>query len=177
MASATRSRNRRSTWSAPSRKRKRRRRPSNKRTAPERLMANATIHVDVVSAEESIFSGEAEFVVLPGEAGELGIYPRHTPLITRIKPGAVRIVPAGGGEEQLIFVNGGIIEVQPQVITVLADTAIRGHDLDEAKAAEALKAAEEARRTAKSNEEQAIAEASISSMAAQLAAIRKLRKR
>ncbi|HEV8107539.1 MAG TPA: F0F1 ATP synthase subunit epsilon [Burkholderiales bacterium] len=137
----------------------------------------ATIHVDVVSAEESIFSGEAEFVVLPGEAGELGIYPRHTPLITRIRPGAVRIVPAGGGEEQLIFVNGGIIEVQPNVITVLADTAIRGHDLDEAKAAEALKAAEEARRTAKSNEEQAIAEASISTMAAQLAAIRKLRKR
>ena len=140
-------------------------------------MANATIHVDVVSAEESIFSGEAEFVVLPGEAGELGIYPRHTPLITRIKPGAVRIVPAGGGEEQLIFVNGGIIEVQPKVITVLADTAIRGHDLDEAKAAEALKAAEEARRSARSNEEQAIAEASISTMAAQLAAIRKLRRR
>ena len=137
----------------------------------------ATIHVDVVSAEESIFSGEAEFVVLPGEAGELGFYPRHTPLITRIKPGAVRIVPAGGGEEQLIFVNGGIIEIQPNVITVLADTAIRGHDLDEAKAAEALKAAEEARRSAKSNEEQAIAEASISTMAAQLAAIRKLRKR
>jgi len=140
-------------------------------------MANPTIHVDVVSAEESIFSGEAEFVVLPGEAGELGIYPRHTPLITRIRPGAVRILPAGGGEEQLIFVNGGIIEVQPKVITVLADTAIRGHDLDEAKAAEALKAAEDARRTAKSNEEQAIAEASISTMAAQLAAIRKLRKR
>jgi len=140
-------------------------------------MAKATIHVDVVSAEESIFSGEAEFVVLPGEAGELGIYPRHTPLITRIKPGAVRIVPAGGGEEQLIFVNGGIIEIQPNMITVLADTAIRGHDLDEAKAAEALKAAEEARRTAKSNQEQAIAEASISTMAAQLAAIRKLRKR
>ena len=137
----------------------------------------ATIHVDVVSAEEAIFSGEAEFVVLPGEVGELGIYPRHTPLITRIKPGAVRIKPAGGGEEQLIFVNGGIIEIQPDVITVLADTAIRGHDLDEAKAAEALKAAEEARRTARSNEEQAIAEASISTMAAQLAAIRKLRKR
>jgi len=88
-------------------------------------MAN-TIHVDVVSAEESIYSGEAEFVVLPGEAGELGIYPRHMPLITRIKPGAVRIKPAGGGEEQLIFVAGGILEVQPKVITVLADTAIRG---------------------------------------------------
>jgi len=140
-------------------------------------MAAPTIHVDVVSAEEQIFSGEAEFVVLPGEAGELGIYPRHIPLITRIKPGAVRIKPAGGGEEQLIFVAGGILEVQPKVITVLADTAIRGHDLDEAKASEALKAAEEARRTAKSNEEQAIAEASITTMAAQLAAIRKLRKR
>ena len=101
------------------------------RTQP---MAAATIHVDVVSAEESIFSGEAEFVVLPGEAGELGIYPRHTPLITRIKPGAVRIKPAGGGEEQLIFVAGGILEVQPTLITVLADTAIRGNDLDEAKA-------------------------------------------
>jgi F-type H+-transporting ATPase subunit epsilon len=102
-------------------------------------VAAATIHVDVVSAEEQIFSGEAEFVVLPGEAGELGIYPRHTPLITRIKPGAVRIKPAGGGEEQLIFVAGGILEVQPKVITVLADTAIRGADLDEAKANEALR--------------------------------------
>src|SRR5215467_2173927 len=137
----------------------------------------STIHVDVVSAEESIYSGEAEFVVLPGEAGELGIYPRHTPLITRIKPGSVRIQPAGGGEEELIFVQGGILEVQPGVVTVLADTAIRGRDLDEAKATEALKAAEEARRNAKSNEEQAIAEASIATMAAQVAAIRKLRKK
>ena len=137
----------------------------------------ATIHVDVVSAEESIFSGEAEFVVLPGEAGELGIYPRHTPLITRIKPGAVRIVPAGGGEEQLIFVNGGIIEVQPKVITVLADTAIRGRDLDEAKAAEALKKAEEARRNAKDKQEIATVETELASLAAQLAAIRKLRKK
>src|SRR5580765_3492083 len=126
-----------------------------------------TIHVDVVSAEESIYSGEAEFVVLPGEAGELGIYPQHMPLITRIKAGSVRIKPAGGGAEELIFVAGGILEVQPKLVTVLADTAIRGHDLDEAKAAEALKAAEEARRTARSNEEQAIAEASISTMAAQ----------
>src|SRR6266516_568055 len=115
-------------------------------------MAN-TIHVDVVSAEASIYSGEAEFVVLPGEAGELGIYPRHTPLITRIKAGAVRITPAGGGPEQLIFVAGGILEVQPKVITVLADTAIRGADLDEAKAAEALKRAEEARRSAKDKQE------------------------
>jgi F-type H+-transporting ATPase subunit epsilon len=137
----------------------------------------ATIHIDVVSAEESIYSGEAEFVVLPGEAGELGIYPRHTPLMTRIKPGAVRIRPAGGGPEELIFVAGGILEVQPQVITVLADTAIRGVDLDEAKASEALKRAEEARRSAKDKQEIATVEAELSSLAAQLAAIRKLRQK
>jgi F-type H+-transporting ATPase subunit epsilon len=136
----------------------------------------ATIHVDVVSAEESIFSGEAEFVVLPGEAGELGIYPRHTPLITRIKPGAVRIQPAGGGEE-LIFVAGGILEVQPSVITVLADTAIRGHDLDEAKALEAKQRAEEALRNASDRQEMATVEAELAMLAAQLAAIRKLRRR
>jgi F-type H+-transporting ATPase subunit epsilon len=135
------------------------------------VIAN-TIHVDVVSAEASIYSGEAEFVVLPGEAGELGIYPRHTPLITRIKPGAVRIVPAGGGAEELIFVAGGILEVQPQVITVLADTAIRGHDLDEA-----LQRAEEARRSARDKQEIAAVEAELSSLAAQLAAIRKLRQK
>jgi F-type H+-transporting ATPase subunit epsilon len=140
-------------------------------------MAAATLHIDVVSAEESIFSGEAEFVVLPGEAGELGIYPRHTPLITRIKPGTVEITPAGGGEKQLIFVAGGILEVQPKVVTVLADTAIRGKDLDEAKATQALKEAEEARRTAKSAEGVAAAEASLALLAAQIAAIRKLRKR
>jgi F-type H+-transporting ATPase subunit epsilon len=139
-------------------------------------MAN-TIHIDVVSAEESIYSGEAEFVVLPGEAGELGIYPRHTPLITRIKPGAVRILPAGGGGEELIFVAGGILEVQPKVITVLADTAIRGRDLDEAKANEALKKAEEARRSARDKQEVAAVEAEVSSLAAQLAAIRKLRQK
>jgi len=139
-------------------------------------MAN-TIHIDVVSAEESIYSGEAEFVVLPGEAGELGIYPRHTPLITRIKPGAVRIQPAGGGEEELIFVAGGILEVQPKVVTVLADTAIRGHDLDEAKAHEALKRAEEARRTAKDKQEIAVVEGEVAMLAARLAAIRKMRKK
>jgi F-type H+-transporting ATPase subunit epsilon len=136
-----------------------------------------TIHIDVVSAEESIYSGEAEFVVLPGEAGELGIYPRHTPLITRIKPGAVRILPAGGGAEELIFVAGGILEVQPTVITVLADTAIRGHDLDEAKANEALQRAEEARRSARDKQEVAAVEAEVASLAAQLAAIRKLRQK
>jgi F-type H+-transporting ATPase subunit epsilon len=140
-------------------------------------MAAPTIHVDVVSAEESIFSGEAEFVVLPGEAGELGIYPRHMPLITRIKPGAVRIVPAGGGEEQLIFVAGGILEVQPKVITVLADTAIRGHDLDEAKANEALKQAEIARANAKDSVGVAAATAEMANLAAQIAAIRKMRKK
>jgi F-type H+-transporting ATPase subunit epsilon len=139
-------------------------------------MAQATIHVDVVSAEESIFSGEAEFVVLPGEAGELGIYPRHTPLITRIRPGAVRIQKPGG-EEELVFVAGGILEVQPKLITVLADTAIRGSDLDEAKAQEALKQAEEARARAKDKQEIATVEGELSMLAAQLAAIRKLRKK
>jgi F-type H+-transporting ATPase subunit epsilon len=134
-----------------------------------------TIQVDVVSAEESIFAGEAEFVALPGEAGELGIYPRHTPLITRIKPGVVRIKVPGKAEDEQIFVAGGILEVQPHVVTVLADTAIRGKDLDEAKAREALQRAEEARRNANNDLEIAKAEAELSSMAAQLAAIRKIR--
>jgi len=139
-------------------------------------MAN-TIHIDVVSAEESIYSGEAEFVVLPGEAGELGIYPRHIPLITRIKPGSVRIRPAGGGEEELIFVAGGILEVQPKMITVLADTAIRGADLDEAKANEALRRAKEAMEKSQDKQEIATLQAEFASMAAQLAAIAKLRKK
>ncbi len=134
-----------------------------------------TIRVDVVSAEESIFAGEAEFVALPGEAGELGIYPRHTPLITRIKPGVVRIKVPGKDEQEQIFVAGGILEVQPHVVTVLADTAIRGRDLDEAKAREALQRAEDARRNANSDMEIAKAEAELSSMAAQIAAIRKIR--
>jgi F-type H+-transporting ATPase subunit epsilon len=136
-----------------------------------------TIQVDVVSAEESIFSGLAEFVVLPGEAGELGIYPRHAPLITRIRPGVVRIKVADQAAEEQVFVAGGILEVQPHVVTVLADTAIRGKDLDEAKARESLKAAEEARRNASSDLEIAKVEAEMSSIAAQLAAIRKLRGR
>jgi F-type H+-transporting ATPase subunit epsilon len=135
----------------------------------------STMHVDVVSAEESIFGGEAEFVVLPGEAGELGIYPRHAPLITRIKPGVVRIKVHGRVDEEQVFVAGGILEVQPHVVTVLADTAIRGRDLDEAKANEALKRAEEARRNAIDKLEIAHVEAEISILAAQLAAIRKLR--
>ena len=137
----------------------------------------ATIQVDVVSAEENIFSGEAKFVALPGENGELGILPRHTPLITRIKPGAVRIQPADGGEEVFVFVAGGILEVQPSKITVLADTAIRGHDLDEAKANEAKKLAEEAMRNAKSDIDLAKAQGEFAMMAAQIAAIAKLRKR
>ena len=135
-----------------------------------------TLHIDVVSNEQSVYSGEAEFVVLPGESGELGIYPRHTPLITRIKPGAVRIQKPGG-EEELVFVAGGILEVQPKVITVLADTAIRGADLDEAKANEAIKKAEEARRNAKDKQEIAVVEGELSMLAAQLAAIRRLRKK
>jgi len=139
-------------------------------------MAAPTIHIDVVSAEASIFSGEAEFVVLPGEAGELGIYPRHAPLITRIKAGAVRIQKPGG-EEEFVFVAGGILEVQPKVITVLADTAIRGHDLDEAKANEAITKAEEARRSTKDKQEIAVVEGELAMLAAQLAAIRKLRKK
>lgn len=135
-----------------------------------------TLHVDVVSAEQSVYSGEAEFVVLPGEAGELGIYPQHTPLITRMKPGSVRIKPVDGDEE-LIFVAGGILEVQPKVVTVLADTAIRGHDLDEAKATEALKRAEESRAKAQDKQEIAAVEAELATLAAQLAAIQRLRRK
>ena len=133
-----------------------------------------TIHVDVVSAEESIFSGEARFVALPGEAGELGIYPRHTPLITRIKAGAVRIEKADGSEE-FIFVAGGVLEVQPQCVTVLSDTAIRGKDLDEAKALEAKKRAEEALANRQAETNYASAEAELAQALAQLQAIQRLR--
>ena len=139
-------------------------------------MAN-TIHVDVVSAEEQIFSGEAEFVVLPGVDGELGIYPRHTPLLTAIKPGAVRIKLPGQAEDELVFVQGGFLEVQPNVVTVLADTAIRAHDLDEAKALEAKAKAEDAMRSKLSAEEIARAQAELAAAAAQLQAISRLRKR
>jgi len=137
----------------------------------------ATIHVDVVSAESSIFSGEAKFVALPGENGELGILPRHTPLITRIRPGAVRIVRADTGEEEFVFVAGGILEVQPGSVTVLADTAIRGHDLDEAKALDARQRAEEAMKNAKNDIDFAKAQGEFATMAAQIAAISKLRKK
>jgi F-type H+-transporting ATPase subunit epsilon len=137
----------------------------------------ATLQVDVVSAEEQIFSGEARFVALPGEMGELGIYPRHTPLITRIKPGAVRIQRADNGEEEFVFVAGGILEVQPTGVTVLADTAIRGKDLDEAKATEAKKHAEEAMKNAKSDIDFAKAQGEFAAMAAQIAALRKYRRK
>jgi F-type H+-transporting ATPase subunit epsilon len=135
-----------------------------------------TIHVDVVSAEASIFSGEAKFVALPGEAGELGILPGHIPLITRIRPGAVRIEKADGGEE-FVFVAGGILEVQPNCITVLSDTAIRGKDLDEAKASDARKHAEEAVKNAKSDIDLAKATSELAVMAAQIAALRKYRQK
>jgi F-type H+-transporting ATPase subunit epsilon len=136
----------------------------------------ATLHVDVVSAEELIFSGEAKFVALPGESGELGILPKHTPLITRIKPGAVRIKRADDSEE-FVFVAGGILEVQPHRVTVLADTAVRGKDLDEAKAAEAKKRAEEALKNAKSELDLAKAQSELAIQAAQLAALRKFLKK
>ena len=136
----------------------------------------ATLQVDVVSAEESIFSGQASFVALPGEMGELGIYPRHTPLITRIKPGAVRIQRADNGQEEFVFVAGGILEVQPGTVTVLADTAIRGKDLDEAKATEAKRLAEEALKNASSKIDQAVIQNELMTLAAQIAALRKYRK-
>jgi F-type H+-transporting ATPase subunit epsilon len=134
----------------------------------------ATLHVDVVSAEASIFSGEAKFVTLPGEAGELGILPGHAPLISRVRAGVVRISRTDGNEED-IFVAGGLLEVQPGVVTVLADTAVRSKDLDEAKAIKARADAEEALRNAKDKAEIAVVEAELAMLAAQLAAIRKLR--
>ncbi|ANY60877.1 F0F1 ATP synthase subunit epsilon [Comamonas aquatica] len=133
-----------------------------------------TIHVDVVSAEESLFSGPARFVALPGEAGELGILPKHTPLISRIKPGSVRIELPNGSEE-FIFVAGGILEVQPHCVTVLSDTAIRGKDLDEQKATQAKAAAEEAMKNAKNDVDMAKAQSELAVLAAQMAALRKYR--
>jgi F-type H+-transporting ATPase subunit epsilon len=135
----------------------------------------STIKVDVVSAEESIFSGEATFVALPGEAGELGIMSGHTPLITRIKPGSVRIKLADGTEE-FVFVAGGILEVQPKHVTVLSDTAIRGKDLDEARAEAARRDVEEAISNAKGDFDMAAAQAELAVLAAQVAALRRLRK-
>jgi|ERR1700690_1387164 F-type H+-transporting ATPase subunit epsilon len=136
-----------------------------------------TLHVDIVSAEASLFSGTAEFVAVPGEMGELGIYPQHAPLLTRIKPGAVRIKKADSAEEELIYVSSGILEVQPFIVTILSDTAIRGQDLDEAKAMEAKRAAEEGMKDRSSAMDYAKAQAELAQAVAQLAAIQKLRKR
>jgi F-type H+-transporting ATPase subunit epsilon len=135
-----------------------------------------TIHVDVVSAEESIFSGLAEVVVVPGTEGELGIHPRHAPLLTRIRPGSVRIKVPDQAEEELIYVSGGMLEIQPSVVTVLADTAIRGVDLDEARALEAKQAAEEAMRDKTADIDYAQAQAELAQAIAQLHAIQKLRQ-
>src|SRR4051794_37942034 len=136
-----------------------------------------TIHVEVVSAEEQIFSGDAEFVILPGLEGELGIFPRHTPLLTAIRPGALRVKLPDQVEEELVFLQGGFLEVQPHIVTVLADTAIRAKDLDEVRALEAKKAAEEAMQNQTSAEGIASAEAELATAMAQLQAIRKLRHR
>jgi len=136
-----------------------------------------TLHVDIVSAEQSIFSGEAEMVIAPGEAGELGILPEHMPLLTRIKPGTVRILQPGGGEEEVIYVSGGMMEVQPDSVTVLADTSVRAHDLDEAKGLEAKRLAEEAIAGRSGAMDFAKAQAQLAESIAQLAAIRKLRER
>ncbi len=138
-------------------------------------MAN-TVHIDVVSAEESIFSGEAEFVVAPAGNGEVGIYPNHAPMITTIKPGALRIKQSSEQEETLIFISGGMLEVQPGMITVLADTAIRGQDLDEAKAIAAKEAAEEALKNRSADIDYAAAQAELAEAIAQIQAIQKLRK-
>jgi F-type H+-transporting ATPase subunit epsilon len=135
-----------------------------------------TIHVDIVSAEASIYSGLAEFVVVPAEMGEVGIYPRHTPMLTRIKPGSVRIKSPDKAEEDLIYVSGGILEVQPGVVTILSDTALRGADLDEARVMEAKRQAEEAMKNRTSSMDYARAQAELAEAVAQLAAIQKLRK-
>ncbi len=135
-----------------------------------------TIHVDVVSAETSLFSGLAEVVIAPGEMGELGIYPRHAPLLTRIKPGLVRLKIPNQSEEELIYVSGGMLEVQPSVVTILADTAIRGADLDEVRSLEAKRAAEEAMKNRTSDMDYAQAQSELAEAVAQLHAIQKLRK-
>jgi F-type H+-transporting ATPase subunit epsilon len=136
-----------------------------------------TVHVDVVSAEASIFSGLAEMVVAPGEMGELGIYPRHTALLTRIKPGSVRIKRPDQEQEELIYVSGGMLEIQPGVVTILADTAIRGADLDEARAQQAKQNAEETMKNRTADIDYAKAQAELAEAIAQLAAIKQLRKR
>lgn len=135
-----------------------------------------TIHVDVVSAEKALFSGPAEVIIVPGQMGELGIYPRHAPLLTRIKPGSVRLKLPNQEAEELIYVSGGMLEVQPDVVTILADTAIRGVELDEGRALEAKRAAEEAMQNRASDIDYATAQAELIEAVAQLRAIQKLRK-
>lgn len=135
-----------------------------------------TIHVDVVSAEQEIFSGLAEVVIVPAQMGEVGIYPRHAPMITRIKPGSVRIRIPEQAEDELIYVSGGMLEIQPSIVTILADTAIRGADLDEAKALEAKVRAEEAMKDKSSKIDYAKAQAELAESLAQIAAIEKIRK-
>lgn len=134
-----------------------------------------TLHVDIVSAEQAVFSGEAEMIVAPGEAGELGILPEHAALLTRIKPGTVRIKRPGEDKEEIIYVSGGMMEVQPHVVTVLADTSVRAENLDEAKALEAKRLAEEALANRTGDMEIAEMQAAIAESVAQLAAIRKLK--
>jgi F-type H+-transporting ATPase subunit epsilon len=136
-----------------------------------------TFQVDIVSAEQAIFSGKAERIIAPGEAGELGILPEHIALLTRIKPGAVRIQPPDGAEEEVIYVSGGMMEVQPDRVTVLADTSVRAHDLDEAKAMEAERLAKEALTNRSGAMEIAKAQAELAEAVAQLSAIRKLRQK
>ncbi|MEP7154692.1 MAG: F0F1 ATP synthase subunit epsilon [Betaproteobacteria bacterium] len=136
-----------------------------------------TLQVNIVSAEQSIFSGEAEMVVAPGESGELGILPQHAPLLTRIKPGVVKVKLVGKDEEEVVYVSGGILEVQPKALTILADTSIRAHDLDEIKVMEAKRAAEEALANRASGQDRALVVAELAQLAAQLQAIQKLRRK
>ena len=135
-----------------------------------------TMHVDIVSAEDSIFSGTVEELYAPGEMGELGIFPRHAQLITRLKPGEVRVKREGQSEQETYYVSGGILEVQPHVVTVLADTAIRAKDIDEAAALEAKKRAEEALADKKADFDYAKAQTELAEAVAQLRTIQKIRK-
>ena len=137
----------------------------------------ATLQVNIVSAEQAIFSGEAEMVVAPGETGELGILPGHTPLMTRIRPGTVKVKLVGQDKEEIVYVSGGILEVQPKTLTILADTSIRAHDLDEAKVMEAKRQAEEALTNRASGQDRALVVAELAQLAAQLQAIQKLRRK
>ena len=137
-------------------------------------MASSNIHVDIVSAEREIFSGEADMVFAPGEQGELGIAPRHAPLLTRMKPGVVRV--QHGGEEQVFYVSGGILEVQPHMVTVLSDTAQRAADIDEAAAQEAVRKAQEALANQSGDIDLARAQSELLENLARLSAMQKIRK-